>query len=123
MTPAGSPDERPVPPRHPQSPLSQLVHGSAGDSSQSPTYSQTLPTMSKRPQLDTHLSRDPVATGPTPLMTHVLSPSSKTGSGVPTAARCHSWFVASRLPESAHACSACNHEIHVLGSTPATDTA
>ena len=44
-------------------------------------------------------------------------------SGVPAAARCHSWFVTRRLFESAQACSAWNHEMQVLGSTPGTDAA
>jgi hypothetical protein len=80
--------------------------------------------MSKVPQLDLQLDRDPVFAGLAEFVAHVLMPSSAfPGSGVPAAARCHSSFRTSRLPDSAHACAAWNHVIHVVGRTPGIDTA
>src|SRR5262245_39199118 len=45
-------------------------------SDQSPTHSCTSPTMSKTPQLDLQLLRDPVPAGPVEFVTHVVEPSS-----------------------------------------------
>src|SRR5262245_24071150 len=59
-------------------------------SPQSPTSSNTFPTMSNAPQLDTHPALAPVLAGPATLTTHGAP------SGVPVAACCHSWLVASR---------------------------
>src|SRR6185295_16531909 len=74
--------------------------------------------------LDVHLARDPDSTGLLrPPTLQSVSPSSVPGSGVPAAARCHSWFVSKRFPERAHACSAWNQVTQLVGSTPATETA
>src|SRR6266550_3378621 len=85
-------------------------------SAQSSTHSQTLPTMSKTPQLDTQPGNVPVGPG-APALTIQGAPS-----GVPAAARCHSPFLMSRLPETAHASFAWNH-VAQLGFTPEMETA
>lgn len=90
---------------------------------QSATHSHTLPTMSRVPHPDTQLEREPVATAAAPRMLQSLVPLSAPVSGVLAAAYCHSAFVRSRLPDAAHACAAWNHDAHVLGGTPATETA
>src|SRR5207249_3779042 len=93
-------------------------------SAQSATHSQTFPTMSNTPQLDLQFDREPVFTGlPAVEMLQSVVPLSVPGSGVPAAARCHSSFRASRFPDVAHACTAWNHVVQVLGSTPGIDTA
>jgi hypothetical protein len=71
--------------------------------------------MSNVPQFDTHPGV-PVSPG-LKFRTHGGP------SGVPAAARCHSWFVGSRLSESAQACSACNQVMQALGFTPGIETA
>src|SRR5881628_2803297 len=105
--------------------LGQVVQGLPsrfGMSAQSATHSLTFPTMSKTPQLDLHFEREPVFTGlPAVEILQSVLPSSVPGSGVPAAARCHSSLRASRLPETAHACTAWNQVMHVLGITPLTD--
>ena len=102
------------------------VHpGHAVDSgTQSATHSSTFPIMSKIPQLDLQLAREPVLAGFAEFVTQVVLPSSALpGSGVPCAAACHSWFVKSRFPESRHACSAWNQVVNVVGRTPGIETA
>jgi hypothetical protein len=70
-------------------------------SAQSATHSFTFPTMSKTPQLDLQLEREPVFTAsPAAEMLQSVVPLSVPGSGVPAAAPCHSRFVSSCLPES-----------------------
>lgn len=82
--------------------LDHMTHPSAR-SPQSPTHSQTFPTMSNAPHFETHADREPVFEGfPVAEMLQSVDPSSTPESGVPAAARCHSWFVMSRFPESAH---------------------
>src|SRR5262249_51762330 len=83
----------------------QSVHGLGPLlSAQSATHSATFPTMSKTPQLDLQLDREPAFTASRTLTTlQSVVPSSVPGSGVPAAAPCHSRFVSSRLPESRHA--------------------
>src|SRR5262249_55970113 len=51
--------------------------------------------MSNTPQLDLQLDREPVFTVPPGEILQSVVPLSVPGSGVPAAARCHSWFVAS----------------------------
>src|SRR3990170_3845589 len=101
-------------------------------SPQSPTNSQTLPTMSWTPQLLMQESAPPgvapafpVARGPAADVLHLVfaRPSFASGSTVPAAARCHSWLVSRRLPERAQACSAWNQVRQALGGTPATEAA
>src|SRR5262249_13261629 len=41
----------------------------------------------------------------------------------PAAARCHSSLRTSRFPDTAHACTAWNHVVQVLGNTPGIETA
>src|SRR5262249_8526232 len=83
----------------------QSVHGLGPLlSAQSATHSATFPTMSKTPQFDLQLDREPVLTASSTLLTlQSVVPSSVPGSGVPAAAPCHSRFVSSRLPASRHA--------------------
>jgi hypothetical protein len=84
----------------------------------------TFPTMSKTPQLDLQLEREPVLTeSPTVEMLQSVVPLSVPGSGVPAAAPCHPWFVSNRFPESRHAWFAWNQVRHALGFTPGIDTA
>src|SRR5688572_1903521 len=91
---------------------------------QSATHSQTLLTMPRAPHAETQLDREPVATAAAPRMLQSLVPLSPPVSGVLAAAYCrYSSFVRRRFPDAAHACAAWNHEAHVLGETPATDTA
>jgi hypothetical protein len=80
--------------------------------------------MSKAPQLDLQLDREPVFTA-SPVDETLQSdvPLSVPGSGVPCAAACHSSFRASRFPESRHAWFAWNQVMQALGSTPGMDTA
>src|SRR5262249_11196008 len=74
--------------------LPQLVHATLAISPQSATHSPTLPTMSKTPQLDLQLDREPVFTTSPVLPTlQSVEPLSVPGSGVPAAAPCHSRFV------------------------------
>src|SRR5207244_10895720 len=88
-------------------------------SPQSATHPSALPTMSKTPQLDLQLVREPVFTGaPAAKVLQSGGPVSAPGSGVPAAARCHSSFLISRFPEKAHAWSAWNQLKQVLGNTP-----
>ena len=80
--------------------------------------------MSNTPQLDLQFARDPVFTGWSAVeMLQSVVPLSVPGSGVPAAARCHSSLRTSRFPETAHACTAWNQVVQVLGNTPATETA
>src|SRR4029077_18901973 len=75
------------------------------------------------PQFDLHLAREPDSKALwRPPTLQSVSPSSVPGSGVPAAARCHSWLVSKRFPESAHACSAWNQVTQLVGFTPATET-
>src|SRR5262249_31542632 len=80
--------------------------------------------MSKTPQLDRHSAREPVATRSLLFVLQVVEPSSASpGSGVPAAASCHSSLRSSRLPDRRHAWDARNHDVHVVGRTPATEAA
>ena len=103
--------------------LSQLVQSVAA-LIHSATHSQTFPAMSWAPHAETQALRAPVSAAKSELVTHVAPWSSfAPGSGVPLAAACHSWLVSRRFPASRQACSAWNHVTHVLGGTPATETA
>src|SRR5262249_21434687 len=120
----------PLPPKQLKSPppipvwVVQSVHPTLSRSAQSATHSCTFPTMSKTPQLDLQLDREPVFTAPLATeMSQSVVPLSVPGSGVPAAAPCHSRFVSSRFPESRHAWFAWNQVMHALGCTPGIDTA
>src|SRR5262245_5624658 len=97
-------------------PADQNVHPSA-NSPQSSTHSYTFPTMSNTPHADLQFDRDPVLTGPAEFTAQSVVPLSVPGSGVLAAARCHSPFLTSRFPDSAHASFAWNHVMHALGNT------
>ena len=113
-----------APDRHMKSSLKLPHPGHPVDrGTQSATRSSTLPTMSETPQLDWQFVRSPVLDGPLELVLQSSAPGVLPGSGVPAAARCHSWFVKSRFPESAHASSAWNQVVHAVGSTPGIETA
>src|SRR5918995_5874278 len=74
---------------------------------QSATNSMTLPTMSYAPTSETHLLRAPVVTAEGPLTLHCSAGSScGQGSGVPSAAACHSALLGRRFPEFRHAAAA-----------------
>src|SRR4030095_16503289 len=74
---------------------------------QSATNSITLPTMSWAPTSDTHLLREPVSAMVGPPRLHWLGGSScGHGSGVPSAAACHSAVLGNRFPELRHAAAA-----------------
>ena len=75
-----------------------LVTQPSASSSQSPTHSQTLPTMSLAPKCETQPALAPVF-WTAPVLTLQASES-----GVPATAACHSALVGSRLPEFASAC-------------------
>src|SRR5205823_15049203 len=92
-------------------------------SAQSATHSSTFPTMSNTPQLDLQFVRLPVFDGPPEFVLQSLAPGVFPGSGVPAAASCHSKFVASRFPDTRHACAAWNQSMHALGGTPGIESA
>src|SRR5262249_19863697 len=79
--------------------------------------------MSKTPQLDLQLLREPVFTGLREVTPQSVVMLSVPGSGVPAAAPCHSRFVSSRFPESRQAWFAWNQLRHALGATLGSDTA
>src|SRR5262245_24611506 len=106
------------------SPKSLLKFPHALDRSfQSATHSATLPTMSKWPVSETQPAREPVGSTSSASMLQSLEPLSTPGSGVPSAAICHSWFVASRFPALRHAAAAWNQLRNLAGATPGMDTA
>src|SRR5262249_16210565 len=78
-----------------------------GADTQSATHSPTFPTMSKIPQRDWQLVRDPVVTtAPAVMMLQSVLPLSVSAAGVPAAAICHSALVSNRLPTLAQNCCA-----------------
>src|SRR3990170_6168000 len=88
-----------VPARQLRSPANSAVpQDPEAGGTQSATHSKRLPTMSKAPNLDLQLLREPVSTtADAATILQSVVPLSVPGSGVPAAAICHSALVRSRL--------------------------
>src|SRR6186713_1939594 len=106
MVPFGLPPMLLTSPPNPGMKTSQLAPVVA-NGPQSATNSITLPTMSKAPTSETHLLRAPVSVVEAVSRLHWLAGSScGHGSGVPSAAACHSALLGRRLAEFRQAAAA-----------------